>query len=112
LLQHAHVSCHVSAAVDLYALSLHDALPIWLDRISRIGGVRWIGGVYRVHGVGATGITPIAVATASGLRHHGQRDGHRLGGAVAQDRKSTRLNSSHVSISYAVVCLQTQRLAP
>src|SRR5699024_12121725 len=26
--------------------------------------------------------------------------------AVAQDRKSTRLNSSHVSISYAVFCLK------
>src|SRR5699024_11474859 len=29
----------------------------------------------------------------------------RLGGQVIEDRKSTRLNSSHVSISYAVFCL-------
>src|SRR5207249_6765691 len=28
------------------------------------------------------------------------------GGSVGQDRKSTRLNSSHVSISYAVFCLK------
>src|SRR5690625_6676302 len=28
---------------------------------------------------------------------------------VVQDRKSTRLNSSHVAISYAVVCLYTKR---
>src|SRR5439155_8948736 len=27
-------------------------------------------------------------------------------GAVARDRKSTRLNSSHVAISYAVFCLK------
>src|SRR5690606_41258723 len=30
----------------------------------------------------------------------------RGGGAAAQDRKSTRLNSSHVKISYAVFCLK------
>src|SRR5690625_6840935 len=35
----------------------------------------------------------------AGKRHHHQR---RLGG----DRKSTRLNSSHVAISYAVFCLK------
>src|SRR5699024_12535015 len=29
--------------------------------------------------------------------------------AVAEDRKSTRLNSSHVSISYAVFCLKKKR---
>src|SRR5699024_12427708 len=31
--------------------------------------------------------------------------GHRLAQYRSQDRKSTRLNSSHVSISYAVFCL-------
>src|SRR5437868_7691622 len=29
--------------------------------------------------------------------------------AVLQDRKSTRLNSSHVSISYAVFCLKKKK---
>src|SRR5439155_23729416 len=33
----------------------------------------------------------------------------RLQGAVAPDRKSTRLNSSHVAISYAVFCLKKKR---
>src|SRR5699024_12710438 len=32
-----------------------------------------------------------------------------LGGVLDQDRKSTRLNSSHVSISYAVFCLKKKR---
>src|SRR5690554_6928639 len=31
------------------------------------------------------------------------------GPAVAQDRKSTRLNSSHVRISYAVFCLKKKK---
>src|SRR5207253_3395344 len=30
----------------------------------------------------------------------------RAGAGLAQDRKSTRLNSSHVAISYAVFCLK------
>src|SRR5437868_11484488 len=30
--------------------------------------------------------------------------------AVSKDRKSTRLNSSHVSISYAVFCLQKKKI--
>src|SRR5699024_12365447 len=41
-------------------------------------------------------------------------DLHRVHGAqmlplVAEDRKSTRLNSSHVSISYAVFCLKKKK---
>src|SRR5215208_3400220 len=31
---------------------------------------------------------------------------------VRQDRKSTRLNSSHVAISYAVFCLKKKKLSP
>src|SRR5437660_7091903 len=33
----------------------------------------------------------------------------RLGGAGPRDRKSTRLNSSHVAISYAVFCLKKKK---
>src|SRR5690606_39416928 len=43
-------------------------------------------------------------------RRHGEHvvaaDGRDLGVDVARDRKSTRLNSSHVKISYAVFCLK------
>src|SRR5215510_15399665 len=40
-------------------------------------------------------------------RHQGRRVGGRAGGAP--DRKSTRLNSSHVAISYAVFCLKKKK---
>src|SRR5690625_4210306 len=33
----------------------------------------------------------------------------RLVDAIERDRKSTRLNSSHVAISYAVFCLKTKK---
>src|SRR6266511_20356 len=44
-------------------------------------------------------------------RPAGARDVHRPhgGGCRARDRKSTRLNSSHVKISYAVFCLKKKK---
>src|SRR5207249_8388202 len=38
--------------------------------------------------------------------------GHAVLAARGQDRKSTRLNSSHVSSSYAVFCLKKKRIPP
>src|SRR5699024_12438140 len=76
-------------------LSLHDALPIWGGWLE-VAGV--VAGVVQWDGVGA-------LARGASRRNH-----HRVGcvGACAadEDRKSTRLNSSHVSISYAVFCLK------
>src|SRR3712207_8757112 len=50
-------------------------------------------------------------------RHRGRAGGHRSprtgsgqpGRAGRQDRKSTRLNSSHANISYAVFCLKKKK---
>src|SRR3712207_8554664 len=44
-------------------------------------------------------------------RHRGQRAGGAGGrrGGAWQDRKSTRLNSSHANISYAVFCLKKKK---
>src|SRR5207249_10977309 len=55
--------------------------------------------------------SPVPVSDRVGprLSARGDADGRPgLGGALSQprDRKSTRLNSSHVSISYAVFCLK------
>src|SRR5215469_15198633 len=38
------------------------------------------------------------------------RDGHAAGNAQNRDRKSTRLNSSHVEISYAVFCWKKKNI--
>src|SRR5690625_7129154 len=61
------------------------------------------------------GVAMLAAAVVAVIPHVG-RPGHetgalRLGGltAAALDRKSTRLNSSHVAISYAVFCLKKKR---
>src|SRR5258705_10074057 len=46
-----------------------------------------------------------------GLRGAAERDraGHQPALALDQDRKSTRLNSSHLGISYAVFCLKKKK---
>src|SRR5690625_6531508 len=42
----------------------------------------------------------------------GEFAGHVVSDLTTQDRKSTRLNSSHVAISYAVFCLKKKRQLP
>src|SRR5438874_8834883 len=44
------------------------------------------------------------------LEPHRHRSAPRAAGAKTQDRKSTRLNSSHVEISYAVFCLKKKKI--
>src|SRR2546426_5489571 len=71
-----------TATTEIYTLSLHDALPI-CRRATR---------TYR-----------------SRRRNHGQiSDAWRPEGG-RRDRKSTRLNSSHLVISYAVFCLKKKK---
>src|SRR5699024_12747412 len=85
----------------VHTLSLHDALPISCPP-GRVEPLK-----YRLVMVWKTG---------GGYRRVADRVG-AIGGSVADapeliralDRKSTRLNSSHVSISYAVFCLKKKK---
>src|SRR3712207_9109557 len=82
-----------TATTEIYTLSLHDALPI-------SGGVLLVGGVEQRHHVRTD---RLAVAEGGGER---QPLGAVHVDQVLADRKSTRLNSSHANISYAVFCLK------
>src|SRR5207249_6970417 len=99
-----------TAPTGLSTLSLHDALPISevnakavdvagsdheLVRLKGKAEFRSLGKRYGKD-------TPRAAALVS------QLTAEQLG-ALEQDRKSTRLNSSHVSISYAVFCLKKKK---
>src|SRR5256885_16666288 len=75
-----------TATTEIYTLSLHDALPI----SSR----------YR-----SADDVPSEVAPKGWTRTFP----HVLEGAAGADRKSTRLNSSHLVISYAVFCLKKKK---
>src|SRR5699024_11526244 len=66
-----------------------------------------------LHGLLQCSAEHAAAAHHDGQREHGERDpdqGQQDAALVhPQDRKSTRLNSSHVSISYAVFCLKNKK---
>src|SRR5439155_23520922 len=100
------------ATSAIYTLSLHDALPI-----SSVSSLRspWGGGrANRTTGprakVAAPGlhVRPKALASPRGRVPAEQE--HLA--AATPDRKSTRLNSSHVAISYAVFCLKKKNIKP
>src|SRR5258705_7222123 len=77
-----------TATTEIYTLSLHDALPI------------------------SRGARPRKRATVRDRLRRLQPDpAHvaRVEAAEAGDRKSTRLNSSHLGISYAVFCLKKKK---
>src|SRR5438034_8872736 len=62
--------------------------------------------VYRVaHFVGGCGFDELPNSTA----HGGTVVNNKESGPVCADRKSTRLNSSHTVISYAVFCLKKKK---
>src|SRR5439155_21594525 len=89
-----------TATPSIYTLSLHDALPISLPADAIHG--RWRGD--RPAGdVDAPSMLPRHVAARGG-------DGGPHDAEDEKDRKSTRLNSSHVAISYAVFCLKKKKL--
>src|SRR5207253_9348381 len=94
-----------TAPTSIYTLSLHDALPIFISiRAGRHSRTRQEA---EAHGLSSAGHPLRAASLPSHTRLHDRRrprarDRHRR----EQDRKSTRLNSSHVAISYAVFCLK------
>src|SRR5436189_435026 len=93
-----HVLFNVTATTEIYTLSLHDALPICAALSPASGRVNdfWASG----------GEDPwVFHAESSGCRTSASpRCSTRC--LRRADRKSTRLNSSHRCISYAVFCLK------
>src|SRR5690625_837337 len=59
------------------------------------------------YGLGVLGVAEHLVAELAGVT--GPRHDHSRPVEIAEDRKSTRLNSSHVAISYAVFCLKKKK---
>src|SRR5690606_41672373 len=101
-----------TATPQSYTLSLHDALPIW-SRSGRRPEERRSPGFHRRQDDRGG-----HARSARRARARGDRQARReFEGAVAlyprwqgkEDRKSTRLNSSHVKISYAVFCLKKKK---
>src|SRR6267142_90442 len=73
-----HFFFNDQATTEIYTLSLHDALPILSDAEQQV----------------TTGVDAFWNSSITRMN------------TSLEDRKSTRLNSSHMSISYAVFCLK------
>src|SRR2546430_12414852 len=97
-----------TATTEIYTLSLHDALPICPAQQDRQVGrsQRYCsdGGQRDMANQRAPGQT---APRGQGEQRKADADGVNL----AADRKSTRLNSSHSQISYAVFCLKKKNKA-
>src|SRR3712207_8917051 len=87
-----------TATTEIYTLSLHDALPIF-DRVQDavLGGM----GLIALHSAHYSKVFRRLLGTSCSLSWRNEGD-----------RKSTRLNSSHANISYAVFCLKKKILHP
>src|SRR5690606_41519788 len=101
-----------TATTEIYTISLHDALPISPDEMEGIllkgfeeaesftqlqpflDSGRWVN------------FNDSSYARAIVISNHTAK---QLGLKLEEDRKSTRLNSSHVKISYAVFCLKKKK---
>src|SRR3712207_9246697 len=81
-----------TATTEIYTLSLHDALPIYavIGRDGQIANLTL-----------ASGHPLLVPAATEAVRQWVYQP--------TLDRKSTRLNSSHANISYAVFCLKKKK---
>src|SRR5207253_9821292 len=82
-----------TAPTAIYTLSLHDALPISFSSTAAASAIR----------------TTLRLSTLQPIVATCRDPKHLQSGRRPADRKSTRLNSSHVAISYAVFCLKKKK---
>src|SRR3712207_8867996 len=85
-----------TATTEIYTLSLHDALPILAFMTAGISG-------FSSRGARKIASTPCAIMEFTSATCFAADP------AASVDRKSTRLNSSHANISYAVFCLKKKK---
>src|SRR2546426_5433703 len=86
-----------TATTEIYTLSLHDALPISERALQLAAQNRYDVILCDVN------------MTGSGQTLSGEQIYVRIQSTDNGDRKSTRLNSSHLVISYAVFCLKKKK---
>src|SRR5699024_12107163 len=100
-----------SSSISTHTLSLHDALPIYRAYkrtffyfSSLSSSASSSSSIFSI-------VNPVNPYNSVniGVKNAKNKNGRKVNGATP-DRKSTRLNSSHVSISYAVFCLKTKTI--
>src|SRR5690606_41671534 len=107
-----HFLSQAPAPSEFYALSLHDALPIsgsWA--VSPVQSPQRAGAWLSSQPREAAAQTSVRSVPTAGSQLPSAKGTQLLpiSWRPAADRKSTRLNSSHVKISYAVFCLKKKK---
>src|SRR3712207_7320448 len=82
-----------TAPSEIYTLTLLDALPFSPARLMQWTGIDWL-----TEKTGLAGLLPRSLRNMKNMLPQ------------LKDRKSTRLNSSHANISYAVFCLKKKKI--
>src|SRR5207244_9929350 len=99
-----------TATSTISPLSLHDALPISAQTGHLVIDIDGPEGEAAARALGLLSEPTLTVTTSRGRHLWFQHPGGHIGNAPLaphlEDRKSTRLNSSHQIISYAVFCLK------
>src|SRR5256885_7074479 len=96
-----------TATTEIYTLSLHDALPILAQRQQQVrvpaGDMTNTKGKYYTYALDLlmeAGVNRVSIGVGDDITNQT---------GVDRDRKSTRLNSSHLVISYAVFFLKKKK---
>src|SRR3712207_8745256 len=87
-----------TATTEIYTLSLHDALPIFIAVLGISMKILWINMPRKLSSALYIAMGWVAIFVIKDLYIN------------LEDRKSTRLNSSHANISYAVFCLKKKNI--
>src|SRR3712207_7937914 len=89
-----------TATTEIYTLSLHDALPILeaAEAVCSGGGIEEDRVLDLLGELVYKSLVVTGASTGVAVRYR-----------MLEDRKSTRLNSSHANISYAVFCLKKKK---
>src|SRR3712207_8763429 len=88
-----------TATTEIYTLSLHDALPIYWFQVAALSAPS----------SQTASLLNVAINKFKAEDQTYSSLVKRLASMIG-DRKSTRLNSSHANISYAVFCLKKKKI--
>src|SRR5688572_32273327 len=92
-----------TATTEIYTLSLHDALPIsYAQQFEQVKKDK-------ISSEGQLEAAKSAYEKAMQVKRAFMQEKERKTQLAMRDRKSTRLNSSHSQISYAVFCLKKKK---
>src|SRR5260221_5376404 len=96
-----------TATTEIYTLSLHDALPI----SKQVSAAAMIRRTWGCHPSNAASARAMVARSVQSSRFHISCSVQptKFSRRPLRDRKSTRLNSSHTVISYAVFCLKKKK---